>query len=167
MNDWILRSWKNFLLCKDFALQDALPLFHNEFIVVPFRFLTDQEVLQISGLCQVFRSIKKHRTIRNFAGNSFHPELISLALGSSWLNGQVPSTINVPPPSQVSPGDARVDRRTLQNSAVLAWMLREWRSSLTLGLCAGLGALGSHAWPLALIRRNGVDCACLICAGFC
>ena len=31
---------------KDLALQDVLPLFHNQSIVLPFRFLTDQEVLQ-------------------------------------------------------------------------------------------------------------------------
>ena len=79
-------AWRRFLSCfysktssnpeKDAALRDVLPLFHNSSIQVPFRFLTDSEVLQVSGLSRNFATILrlKHmlhsQTIRSFVGNS-------------------------------------------------------------------------------------------------
>ena len=101
-------AWRRFLSCfysktssnpeKDAALRDVLPLFHNSSIQVPFRFLTDSEVLQVSGLSRNFATISrlKHmlhsQTIRSFVGNSFHPKLISLAIGTpdhvrAWIQG--------------------------------------------------------------------------------
>ena len=97
---------------KDLALQDVLPLFHNPSIEMPFRFLTDQEVLQISGLSQNFATVKKFsylltsRTIRSFVGNSFHPKLISIAIGTpddlkEWVRGRQPSATNIAHPDNV------------------------------------------------------------------
>ena len=97
---------------KDLALQDVLPLFHNQSIDLPFRFLTDQEVLQVSGLSQNFASVKKFsylltsRTIRSFVGNSFHPILVGIAIGTpedlkEWVEGRQPSTTNIAHPDTV------------------------------------------------------------------
>ena len=97
---------------KDLALQDVLPLFHNQSIELPFRFLTDQEVLQVSGLSQNFAMIKKFghlltsQTIRAFVGNSFHPKLISIAIGTpedlrNWVRGRQPCEANIAHPDTV------------------------------------------------------------------
>ena len=97
---------------KDLALQDVLPLFHNNSIEMPFRFLTDQEVLQLSGLSQNFATVKKFsylltsRTIRSFVGNSFHPKLVSIAIGTlenlkAWVRGRQPSITNIAHPDAV------------------------------------------------------------------
>ena len=97
---------------KDLALQDVLPLFHNRSIDLPFRFLTDQEVLQVSGLSQNFARVNKFsylltsRTIRSFIGNSFHPKLVSIAIGNpddlkEWVRGRQPSITNIAHPDTV------------------------------------------------------------------
>ena len=97
---------------KDLALQDVLPLFHNQSIEVPFRFLTDQEVLQVSGLSQNFARVNKFsylltsRTIRSFVGNSFHPKLVSIAIGTpedlqEWVRGRRPCITNIAHPDTV------------------------------------------------------------------
>ena len=116
-----LSAWMRLLRCfstktsnkeKDEALQDVLPLFHNPSIDLPFRFLTDQEVLQVSGLSQNFTKMAKFkylltsRAIRSFVGNSFHPKLASLALGSpedvqAWVKGLRPSVANIADPTTV------------------------------------------------------------------
>ena len=116
-----LLAWMHFLRTfatntsnkdKDLALQDALPLFHNQSIEMPFRFLTDQEVLQVSGLSQNFTNIRNFsylltsRTIRSFVGNSFHPKLISIAIGTpenlkDWVQGKQPSITNIAHPDTV------------------------------------------------------------------
>lgn len=94
-----LQAWLRLLCCfsskasnreKDEALQDVLPLFHNKSIDLPFRFLTDQN----------------SQTIRSFVGNSFHPKLISIALGTptdmqAWVKGLRPSTANIVDPITV------------------------------------------------------------------
>ena len=114
-------AWMHLLKCfathssnkeKDVALQDVLPLFHNRSVEAPFRFLTDQEVLQVSGLSQNFARVNKFsylltsRTIRAFVGNSFHPKLVSIALGTpedlqEWVRGRRPCTTNVAHPDTV------------------------------------------------------------------
>ena len=84
----------------------------NTSIQLPFRLLTDQEVLQVSGLSQNFGSIVhlKHlltpHTMRSFVGNSFHPRLVSLALGraedlQAWVQGKLPSVTKVADPTTV------------------------------------------------------------------
>ena len=94
---YFLHSWLDFLrkmvYChsikeKDAAIERVLPLFHNPAIFVPFRILTADEVLQVAGLDTFFDkvSITKHLldefTIRSLVGNSFHPALITAALGT-------------------------------------------------------------------------------------
>ena len=114
-------AWRYLLKCfaagapnseKDAALRDVLPLFHSGSIQLPFRLLTDQEVLQVSGLSRNFQNIVhlKHlltpHTMRSFVGNSFHPRLISLAIGSAedlqaWVQGKLPSVTKVADPATV------------------------------------------------------------------
>ena len=97
---------------KDLALQDVLPLFHNKSFEMPFRFLTDQEVLHVSGLSQNFANVRNFsylltsRTVRSFVGNSFHPKLISIAIGTpenlkEWVQGSQPSITNIAHPDTV------------------------------------------------------------------
>ena len=120
-------AWRHLLKCfaagapnseKDAALRDVLPLFHSSSIQLPFRLLTDQEVLQVSGLSRNFQNIVhlKHlltpRTMRSFVGNSFHPRLISLAIGSAedlqaWVQGKLPSVTKVPDPATIRKNYAR------------------------------------------------------------
>ena len=118
-------AWRRFLSCfynktssnpeKDAALRDVLPLFHNSSMQVPFRFLTDSEVLQVSGLSRNFANISrlKHmlhsQTTRSFVGNSFHPKLISLAIGTpehirAWIQGKTECFFGVASPDEVRKG---------------------------------------------------------------
>ena len=118
-------AWRRFLSCfynktssnpeKDAVLRDVLPLFHNSRKRVPFRFLSDSEVLQISGLSRNFATISrlKHvlhsQTIRSFVGNSFHPKLISLAIGTpdhvrAWIQGETECFFGVASPDDVRQG---------------------------------------------------------------
>ena len=117
---YFLHSWLNFLrkmlYCpsikeKDAAIERVLPLFHNPAIVVPFRILTANEVLQVAGLDSFFDKVSatKHLlddyTIRSLVGNSFHPALITAALGTreqcvQWMQTP-PSPWQLPPPLSV------------------------------------------------------------------
>ena len=103
-----------------------LPLFHNSSIRVPFRFLTDTEVLQVSGLSRNFATISrlKHvlhsHTIRSFVGNSFHPKLISLAIGTpdhvrAWIQGKTECFFGVASPDDVRQGYISF-RQTIENN---------------------------------------------------
>ena len=75
----------------------------------------DSEVLQVSGLGRNFANISrlKHmlhsQTIRSFVGNSFHPKLISLAIGTSehiraWIQGRTDCFFGVASPDEVRKG---------------------------------------------------------------
>ena len=129
-------AWRRFLSCfynktssnpeKDAVLRDVLPLFHNSSIRVPFRFLTDTEVLQVSGLSRNFATISrlKHvlhsQTIRSFVGNSFHPKLISLAIGTpdhvrAWIQGKTECFFGVASPDDVRQGYVSF-RQTIENN---------------------------------------------------
>ena len=129
-------AWRRFLSCfynktssnpeKDAVLRDVLPLFHNSSIRVPFRFLTDTEVLQVSGLSRNFATISrlKHvlhsHTIRSFVGNSFHPKLISLAIGTpdhvrAWIQGKTECFFGVASPDDVRQGYISF-RQTIENN---------------------------------------------------
>ena len=129
-------AWRRFLSCfynktssnpeKDAVLRDVLPLFHNSSIRVPFRFLTDSEVLQVSGLSRNFATISrlKHvlhsQTIRSFVGNSFHPKLISLAIGTpdhvrAWIQGKTECFFGVASPDDVRQGYVSF-RQTIENN---------------------------------------------------
>ena len=104
-----LKAWFRFLqLCEnrnmqgneiDEALAPLLPLFHCDNFCLPFRILKETEVAALSGLHNFWtrtsienaEALPEH-LVRNYCGNSFHPDLISSALGnnivlSEWVNG--------------------------------------------------------------------------------
>ena len=83
----------------DEALAPLLPLFHCDNFCLPFRILKETEVAALSGLHNFWtrtsienaEALPEH-LVRNYCGNSFHPDLISSALGnnivlSDWVNG--------------------------------------------------------------------------------
>ena len=104
-----LKAWFRFLqLCEnrnmqgneiDEALAPLLPLFHCDNFCLPCRILKETEVAALSGLHNFWtrtsienaEALPEH-LVRNYCGNSFHPDLISSALGnnivlSEWVNG--------------------------------------------------------------------------------
>ena len=83
----------------DEALAPLLPLFHCDNFCLPFRILKETEVAALSGLHNFWtrtsienaEALPEH-LVRNYCGNSFHPDPISSALGnnivlSEWVNG--------------------------------------------------------------------------------
>ena len=103
-----LALWKSFLLTlqsdkavtskKDQLLEQLAPIFHNPNIKLPMRILTVQEVRKLAGLENILTterhgsSLLTEQVIRDFCGNSFHPPLISAALGTDdqlqqWTEG--------------------------------------------------------------------------------
>ena len=112
-----LKAWFRFLrLCEnrnmqgneiDEALAPLLPLFHCDNFSLPFRILKETEVAALSGLHNFWtrtsiedaEALPEH-LVRNYCGNSFHPDLISSALGnnivlSDWVsgNGEGPNSL--------------------------------------------------------------------------
>ena len=112
-----LKAWFRFLrLCEnrnmqgkeiDEALAPLLPLFHCDNYCLPFRILKETEVASLSGLHNFWtrtsiedaEALPEH-LVRNYCGNSFHPDLISSALGNNivlrdWVsgNGEGPSSL--------------------------------------------------------------------------
>ena len=103
-----LPIWKSFLITlqtdrattskKDELIEQLVPIFHNPNIVLPMRILTVQEVRKLAGLENILTA-ERHgpflltdKVIRDFCGNSFHPSLISAALGTDdqlqqWVEG--------------------------------------------------------------------------------
>ena len=101
-----LRAWKQFLCAlknqdispsdRDNLVRAILPIFHHPFITAPMRILTCEEIEKLAGLHNHFHRVHTHRpllteyTIRNYCGNSFHPEHIQAAIGHperlrNWL----------------------------------------------------------------------------------
>ena len=66
-----------------------LPIYITGYNRLPFRTLSKDEVVQVSGVTEHMASVlscAKHvseATVRNICGNSFQPQLIEAALGSS------------------------------------------------------------------------------------
>ena len=109
-----LRAWNRFVrslkqkdvstLERDRLVRAILPIFHHPFIKAPMRILSCEEVEKLAGLHNHFDRVHAHRslltelTVRNYCGNSFHPEHIQAAIGHperlrSWLAEPVePST---------------------------------------------------------------------------
>ena len=109
-----LRAWNRFVrslkqkdvstLERDRLVRAILPIFHHPFIKAPMRILSCEEVEKLAGLHSHFDRVHAHRslltelTVRNYCGNSFHPEHIQAAIGHperlrSWLAEPVdPST---------------------------------------------------------------------------
>ena len=103
-----LAVWRSFLVTiqsdksstakKDQLVEQLAPIFHNPNIKVPMRILTVQEVRRLAGLENILTnerhgsSLLTEQVIRDFCGNSFHPSLISAALGTDdqlqqWVDG--------------------------------------------------------------------------------
>ena len=82
----------------DDTIKQLIPLFNCSQIRLPIRTLKEREVLQLSGLDGIWTHTSlddaeklPERVIRDYCGNSFHPDLISSALGSDqclqeWIN---------------------------------------------------------------------------------
>ena len=82
-------------------------MFNGSHIRLPYRILSEREVLRLSGLENLwtYTSIDDaerlpEKVIRDYCGNSFHPSLISSALGSDlhlqhWVKGETcgPATL--------------------------------------------------------------------------
>ena len=80
----------------DKYVHNILPFFETEFNRLPFRLLTTDKIIELSGLTKHMQSIQAKmgpldpRMIRNLCGNCSHPALIESALGStddlrSWI----------------------------------------------------------------------------------
>ncbi len=107
--DFIMRLKKKGTSSRDFdkVVLKLLPMFVGLHIKLPIRILSETEVLRLSGLeaCWQHTALEEaeklsEKTIRDFCGNCFHPEIISRALGSdqtirNWINGETegPKTI--------------------------------------------------------------------------
>ena len=91
-----------------------LPIFATGYNQLPFRLLTKEEVVLVSGLTEHMATILSvsnyvsEATVRNICGNSFHPKLIGSALGSeqdlkSWIEADIPynQNTNIPTPAEI------------------------------------------------------------------
>ena len=92
-----LRAWNRFLqslrqknvstIDRDRLVRAILPIFHHPHIKAPMRILLCEEVEKLAGLHNHFDRVQAHRslltefTVRNYCGNSFHPEYIQAAVG--------------------------------------------------------------------------------------
>ena len=92
-----LRAWNRFLqslrqknvntIDRDRLVRAILPIFHHPHIKAPMRILLCEEVEKLAGLHNHFDRVQAHRslltkfTIRNYCGNSIHPEYIQAAVG--------------------------------------------------------------------------------------
>ena len=92
-----LRAWNRFLqslrqknvstIDRDRLVRAILPIFHHPHIKAPMRILDCEEVEKLAGLYNHFDRVQAHRslltefTVRNYCGNSFHPEYIQAAVG--------------------------------------------------------------------------------------
>ena len=70
---------------RDRLVRAILPIFHHPHIKAPMRILLCEEVEKLAGLHNHFDRVQAHRslltefTVRNYCGNSFHPEYIQAA----------------------------------------------------------------------------------------
>ena len=99
---------------KDQCVWHILPIFATGYNQLPFRLLTKEEVVLVSGLTEHMATILSvsnyvsEATVRNICGNSFHPKLIGSALGSeqdlkSWIEADIPynQNTNIPTPAEI------------------------------------------------------------------
>ena len=114
-------AWKNFIQVmqsgsttdqKDAAIDRILPLLHNPALQMPFRLMTEDELLRTAGLSGYFEQVQASshlwtaHTKRSAVGNSFHPQLIAAALGTkrqcfAWLSLVTPPQKQFPSPLEV------------------------------------------------------------------
>ena len=83
----------------DETVTQLIPMFNGSHIRLPIRILREREVLRLSGLENLWMNTSiedaerlPEKVIRDYCGNSFHPGLISCALGNDlqllqWVNG--------------------------------------------------------------------------------
>ena len=117
-----LQAWTSFLQVitnysstfreKDDAIHEVLPLFHNPRVNLPFRLISASEAAHIAGIHFCFSEARnlsylaRDFVILSAVGNSFHPDLISMALGTTdqihrWLSGLEQDVLQVVSPDQV------------------------------------------------------------------
>ncbi len=85
----------------DEIIKQLIPMFNGSQIRLPVRILDELEVLKLSGLEEQWSNTRindaerlPERVIRDYCGNSFHPELIGSALGEDqvlkqWVEGVI------------------------------------------------------------------------------
>ena len=98
----------------DKHVHNVLPIFATDLNRLPFRLLTIDEIIEVSGLTNHIQNIQAHtgpldpRVVRNLCGNCFHPALIESALGSTedlgtWMQSsdqEIDTQTPIPDPGQ-------------------------------------------------------------------
>ena len=85
---------------RDQIVLAILPIFHHPHITAPMRIHNQDEVQRLAGLFDHVNQVRTHKplltemTVRNYCGNSFHPDNIQAAIGHperlrSWLASPV------------------------------------------------------------------------------
>ena len=131
-----LRAWKQFLGAlknqdispsdRDNLVRAILPIFHHPFITAPMRILTCEEIEKLAGLHNHFHRVHTHRpllteyTIRNYCGNSFHPEHIQAAIGHperlrNWLAEPAEPAVKPMWTGVIHPKEARTQYHQLRD----------------------------------------------------
>ena len=123
-----LKAWRQFLRSlkqtnittfeRDRLVLAILPIFHHPFVQAHMRILRREEVEKLAGLHHHFDRVHAHRnlltelTVRNYCGNSFHPDYIQAAIGHperlrNWLAAPVEPPHNPSWTGVVHPKQAR------------------------------------------------------------
>ena len=130
-----LRAWNRFLqslrqknvstIDRDRFVRAILPIFHHPHIKAPMRILLCEEVEKLAGLHNHFDRVQAHRslltefTVRNYCGNSFHPEYIQAAVGHperlrDWLTEPAETATKHAWSGVVHPKQARAQYQALR-----------------------------------------------------
>ena len=130
-----LRAWNRFLqslrqknvstIDRDRLVRAILPIFHHPHIKAPMRILLCEEVEKLAGLHNHFDRVQAHRslltefTVRNYCGNSFHPEYIQAAVGHperlrDWLTEPAETATKHAWSGVVHPKQARAQYQALR-----------------------------------------------------
>ena len=130
-----LRAWNQFVRSlrqqnvstfdRDRLVRAILPIFHHPYVKAPMRILNCEEVQKLAGLHHHFDRVSSNRnlltelTIRNYCGNSFHPEYIQAAIGHperlrKWLTAPVDPPNDVSWTGVIHPKQARLQYHALR-----------------------------------------------------
>ena len=132
-----LRAWNRFIqslrqtnvstIDRDRLVRAILPIFHHPYIKAPMRILSCEEVEKLAGLHNHFDRVHAHRslltelelTVRNYCGNSFHPEHIQAAIGHperlrNWLIEPAEPPTQPPWSGVIHPKQARAQYHALR-----------------------------------------------------
>ena len=130
-----LRAWNRFMkslrqanvstIDRDWLVRAILPIFHHPYIKAPMRILSCEEVEKLAGLHNHFDRVHAHRslltelTVRNYCGNSFHPEHIQAAIGHperlrNWLIEPAEPSTQPPWSGVIHPKQARTQYHALR-----------------------------------------------------